>query len=348
MQVSVLASSAEERWDKGRVFELNFEFITSGRRMFPGVATSTVSAVSLSCTAADEATASDFSFSVVDAIKYGAAVAGQAVSTAMAWQRKAQRLSNDATNLLNMVSSLGGNSGRYAGGRTVGGLTGSPKSTTSTNTTADLVAQGSANRASVATAGTSLTNNAAALNPADIASSAQVLASATLASSVNPADAIRLISSLADFTPNDPTSDTPIGNAMGAMQSAMGDLFRRAAAAALARASSTYQPASADDAAAIQAQVCAVLDAEITIAGDDGQDDTFNALRAMRSAVVKDMSTRGAALASITTISVTRSLPASVLAQRLYRDPSRADELVIQANPRHPAFMPLSFKALSN
>lgn len=181
----------------------------------------------------------------------------------------------------------------------------------------------------------------------DFAVAAQELAAALLDASVNPADAIRLLSGLADFAPDDVTSSAPIGVAMAQMQGATGDLFRRAAVVALARASASYQPASADDAAALQVKVCALLDQEITIAGDQGQDTTFNALRAVRSAVVQDLSKRGAQLATMMTVTTRQTMPAPVLAQRLYRDPSRSDELVLQANPAHPAFMPTEFKALS-
>ncbi|MGI4938270.1 MAG: hypothetical protein ACRYF5_16255 [Janthinobacterium lividum] len=66
---------------------------------------------------------------------------------------------------------------------------------------------------------------------------------------------------------------------MAIVQSATGDLFRRAAVVALARASSSYQPSSADDAAAVSSMVCGMLDAEITLAGDQGADSTFLALR---------------------------------------------------------------------
>ncbi len=181
----------------------------------------------------------------------------------------------------------------------------------------------------------------------DFAAAAQGLASALLAATVNPADAIRLLSSLADFTPNDPTTSAPIGVAMAVMQSATGDLFRRAAVVALARASAAYQPASADDAAAVRDTVCGLLDNEIAIAGDQGEDGTFNALRAVRAAVAADLAKRGAALPSITTVTTPQAVPAPVIAQRLYRDPARADELVTQANPPHPAFMPTSFRALA-
>ena len=181
----------------------------------------------------------------------------------------------------------------------------------------------------------------------DFAGAAQALAAALSAAAVNPADAIRLLSSLADFTPDDVTSASPIGLATATMQSASGDLFRRAAVVAMARASAIYQPASVDDAAAVRTIVCAALDAEITIAGDQYEDATYAALRTLRAAVSADLTARGAGLPSIATVASNLPLPALALAQRQYRDQSRSDELVTQSDCIHPAFMPTSFKALS-
>lgn len=177
--------------------------------------------------------------------------------------------------------------------------------------------------------------------------SAQALAAALLAATTDPADAVRVLSNLAAFTPNAPTPSSGVGASMATMQGACGDLFRRAAVVALCRASTTYQPSSSDDAAALRTQICALLDAEILIAGNQGADATFNALRALRAAVVQDLTQRGAGLAPLTVISTPSPMPAPVLAQRVYRDSTRADELVLEANPIHPAFMPVAFQGLA-
>lgn len=184
--------------------------------------------------------------------------------------------------------------------------------------------------------------------PGEFATAAQELAAALYGAAIRPVDALRLLSILSSFYPEEGPSSSAIGEALDAIQSASGELFRRAAVVALARASADYEPTSADDAAAVRAMVCAALDAEITAAGDQGQDATFNALRAVRVAVAHDLATRGAGLASIIQVSSNLPVPAPVLAQRLYRTPGRADELVSQAAPIHPAFMPVKFKALSS
>jgi prophage DNA circulation protein len=62
---------------------------------------------------------------------------------------------------------------------------------------------------------------------------------------------------------------------------------------------------------------------------------------------VQDLTVRATSLAALTTVSLGAALPAPVLAQRLYRDSTRADELLQAVDPVHPAFMPMSFQALA-
>lgn len=182
----------------------------------------------------------------------------------------------------------------------------------------------------------------------DLATAAQALAAALLASAIDPADGICLLSSLADFEPGAVTSSSVVGTSMATMQDACGDLFRRAAVVAACRAAANYQPASTTDAANLQAVVTQLLDAEILIAGNQGEDGTFTALRALRAAVVQDLQARAAGLPGTIVVTVPAALPAPVLAQRLYRDPTRADELVTESGAPHPAFLPPGFTALSS
>jgi prophage DNA circulation protein len=136
---------------------------------------------------------------------------------------------------------------------------------------------------------------------------------------------------------------TDVSTAQGAAQA----LVRRAAIVAIARASAAYQPSSYDDAVRVRTQACELLDQEIDAAGDAGEDATYGALRALRRAVVADLTARGASLAPIAVFAFNAQLPDLVLAQRLYADVTRADGLVRQAAPQHPSFMPLSFRALA-
>ncbi|MBW9336194.1 hypothetical protein FEE59_22000 [Herbaspirillum sp. RU 5E] len=93
--------------------------------------------------------------------------------------------------------------------------------------------------------------------------------------------------------------------------------------------------------------VSSLISDEIQIAGDSGNDETYVALIGLRAAVIDDLNTRGARLSSMAEFSFSAPMNALALAQRLYRDPSRATELILQAAPVHPAFMPQEFRALS-
>jgi len=348
LKVSNIDFSVEERSEQGRVFEVRLSFIETGKRIFPGTETSTANDVESKVTAVVAASKVNFLSSIATAIKKGAAVVAAVVSKAAAWGRLAQRLVNDATNLYHMVSTLSGQIGRYFSGA---GLSGSSKTQTSQSTIATLIAAGSVSRAAVSTASDALSVSAAALSSStagDFADSVQSMVTALYSASVRPADAMRLLSSMMDTPANSTSSSSGVGSAITTVQGATDDLFRRTAVASVALASADYQPASADDAATVRTMVCDLLDSEIAIAGNQGEDETFNALRELRAAVSQDLTTRGAGLATIVTVTSIQPVPAPVLAQRLYRDPARADELVGQADPVHPAFMPVSFKALAS
>ena len=96
-----------------------------------------------------------------------------------------------------------------------------------------------------------------------------------------------------------------------------------------------------------RAIVVAALDSAISDAGDNGDDELYQALQALKAAAVADINARGAAVPELRIVSTPASLPSLVLAHRLYGDIGREAELVSRARPRHPAFMPTSFKALS-
>lgn len=351
--VGLMDFSVIERWDKGRYFELQFDFMESGVRVFPSAANSTSSLVSSALAALGLTAAAAFVARALSALAMGAAVVGMAVSTALTWYTTAKDLVGDARNLVSLVFSLPGEFGRFAGSATVPTFSkyqGAPLQPPATSVT-ELIQRATVNRAAVSTAAATLASAASSLDASSVdtfTGAAQQLAMAVLAATADPADGMRLLGQLAIFSPAVATTQSPIGAAMAAMQSACGDLFRRAAIAALAQASSTYQPTSADDAAQVRSNVTSLIDAEILIAGDQGEDQTYESLRALRSSVVQDLNARGAGLASITTVQVKAALPALVLATRLYRDAGRADELVSQGNPIHPAFMPSRFKALSS
>lgn len=160
LTVSLLDFSTVERWDQGRVFELNFVFIESGQRSFPEVETSTLDDVSAASILADIAVQADFVSGVSSALSYGSAVVRQATTVATSWGAIGTKLANDATGLCNTVGALQGSYGRYFGGRGVNPLSGVKASTA---TVSSLISQGVAARATVGTAVTNLINAASGL-----------------------------------------------------------------------------------------------------------------------------------------------------------------------------------------
>ena len=158
--------------------------------------------------------------------------------------------------------------------------------------------------------------------PQPLAAAAQATVATLVANSATPGDALRGLAPLASFT--------PVGADIGAAavartQTAL--LLRRAAVTAMVSAATAYQPASSQDAAAVRSFVVAFIDAEMQTAGDSGDDEVFAQMRALRTAVVDDLNSRGARLPAIRTVSHPTSLPAFVLAQRLYQDATREADL---------------------
>lgn len=345
LQLSLPELSIAEKAEDGLYFELTFTFVEAGQRLYPVNAASTPANTVAAATATNTAAAAAYSLRATTDFASGAAVINQALATTASFVSLATTLVGDATGIINTVASLAGPYGRYFGGRLLGAFVDDVIGDT-TDTVTSLIADGVAATAAVISAGAALT--ASIGTPATTATCAQSLASALLAATADPADGVRLTNELAQFVTATPVVGLdPIGLAMADIADASGDLFRRAAVAALAQASSTYQPASSNDAVTLMNTVTTALDNEINIAANQGEDATYAALRSLRIAVVQDLTTRGAPLAAMTTFTVNASLPAIVLALRFYRDAGRDAELVTQANPVHPLFMPQSFQALA-
>src|SRR5581483_7122054 len=352
LQVSVLGEQPFRETERGRVIEIQFSFIVGGDQVFPDIQSATGAASQASALAMFQAALGGFVTELRAALSLGSAVAHQVVDTVTGWSAQISGLANDATNLFSMLVSLptniSGTYGRYFGGGRVGfaNINVSPQASTGA-TTASLIAAGAANRASVAAAVAALNTAATGGDPATIGNAVQALAQALLAAIQDPRSALRLLGSLYGYTEEPVLGNSAIPLAILSAQTACLGLFRRATLQALAQAAAAYQPASADDAAAVRSQVCGLIDLEITTAGDAGDDDSYAALRQLRADVAQDLASRGAGLPDIVEVDSPAPVPSLVLAQRLYRDPARADQLVeFAGDVPHPAFLPARFKAL--
>jgi prophage DNA circulation protein len=343
-----------EKWDSARVFEIALAFTESGLREFPSDTTDTTADVDGAADDSTLAAAADFLHQVADAVKQGIAIVQQVVNTVTKWVGIVKNVINAARNLYNAIVGIPGYFGRFHGLLDSSSSGPVPRTHTATAVAVrQAIATGTQQRAAVVGSLGSMTAAAGALSsdPSTInafATSVQTVVANVLAACANPADAINALTQLAQFTPPALAQDaSPIGVAMATAQNATAALLRRSAVIGACQASARYLPTSYDDAAAMRAQMCALLDGEIQVAADAGQDETYQALRGLRAAVVADLTARGGQLSRVTTVTTPAPVPALVLALRLYRDPTRADELIQQADPIHPAFMPTSFKALA-
>ncbi len=344
------------QWDQGRYFAISFVCLESGERDFPSSDSDTGDATDSAADDADQAASEDYVDAmsgtdlltgISDAISHGAAVVNMVLQTVNSWVGMVIQAATNATSLFNMIVNLPGNFGRFFNGRTVGLSTTALQAQTGA-TVASLISQGITLQAGVVAACSTLQEAAEGTDPAATATAAQGAVAALLAAMADPQDAVTLLTGLVNFYPAAPTGVSIVGMAEAIVQTATGAMVRRAALAALARATALYQPSSANDAANLKTQVAAIIDSEIDVAGDSGDDASYSALIALRAAVVLDLDTRGAALPALQTVTTNESLPSLVLAQRLYQDVTRADELVTEADPVHPAFMPNSFQALTD
>lgn len=174
------------------------------------------------------------------------------------------------------------------------------------------------------------------------------LANALAASTVDPADAVRLLLPLVNWRPEIVPGGGPLRDVIQQAQDAMARTMRCAAIAALATACASYRPISYQDAFALRQTVCAAIDAEATLAADQGDDASYAALRNLRVAVAIDLASRGASLPALVEVTTPSSMPSLTEAWTLYQDTSREPGLVASADAPHPLFLPLSFPALAS
>jgi len=346
--INCLNIEIEERKDLGRVFEFTMLLMISGVRQYPGATQSIGDVLLAAADSLRDGALVDLARHVVADVQYGAAVVNQAVSTVLGYYQTAVGVVNSVNRVFNSVSTLSGNFGRLFGGGNTG-YSGANTKAPITVSAEDLLAASTAAAGLVLATGATLQLAAADIaDTEDYGVAANDFVQSVSATAVDPSDGMTMLSSLADYQASDNTTDSPIGQAMSDMGTACAAHLRRVTVAALAETCAQYQPSSQNQAVEIQISVTSIIDSEILIAGDAGDDTSYDALRALRRAVVTDLQQRGAGLSAIADFNFNASQPSLALANRIYRDPMRADGLVRQVNPIHPAFMPTSFQALAN
>ena len=104
---------------------------------------------------------------------------------------------------------------------------------------------------------------------------------------------------------------------------------------------------SSQDVFAAIAAVNGAFEAAEEYAADNRDPASYQALLALHAAVTQDLTTRAMSLPSLVTFTMPRILTSHALANRLYGDASRCDEIRAENKIIHPAFCPPSGTALS-
>lgn len=329
--VSVDGWSMSDDLDAGTRADIELNFIEFTQTSFLGISADTVAQVLSVAVLVDAAATAAFEVANVSG------ASGSAAS--QSWSSAVVAGGQDATALTNLASQLTAPAGQTYGHYFAGGTQGYATSAApyaSDTTVQALVSDAAAQRSAIGAASSTVAGDFAALTASTAAQAAadvQALIAALLAACADPADALRIMSAL--------VASAATG------QTGVDDLYRRAAVVAAVRAASSYQPSSYDDAMNVLDQVTSLIDDEITTAGDEGDDASYQAFKALRVRTVADLRARGGDLAALKVVSFPASLPALFLAERLYGDATRADELIREADPMHPLFMPTSFQALA-
>lgn len=106
-----------------------------------------------------------------------------------------------------------------------------------------------------------------------------------------------------------------------------------------------YSPRSHDDAVLVMRKARTVTETVLLLLADRTDDDSYDALNAQYTQFVTHWQTNYLSQQDVMKVTSRSPQPSLALANRLYQDASRADELVQAVSPVHPAFMPLSFTA---
>ena len=254
---------------------------------------------------------------------------------------------SEVTNVSNVLKSTFGNTkyGRYSKG-SIGGSSSSIGGTSSTadvdddQALTDLVtAQSIMDRKNITDTVGELNNSSTAdeyvQGVADVVNS--ILNSA---GSVN--DRISALEKLANST----STEYQQSDSSKAISATINTLIIVLCTGAMTSSAADANPTSRDEAEQLAQRVSQQLDEALVVVGDRADDELYNALLGIRTAFISTIMERSSGLSDLMSVTMTQPIPALTLANRLYQDASRADELIQEARIPHPAFMPLTMKVL--
>ncbi|HAT2288154.1 TPA: hypothetical protein I8190_005002 [Citrobacter freundii] len=334
--------------DSGRVFEFTLMVIESGLKVF---------AVTDSTTAGDSVgtnylkLASTAVASTLARIKGEIRGVTQAINTIKGtvtfWTNMVENTISEVTNVSNVLKSTFGNSryGRYSKGD-VGGNSSAISGNTSTadiendRELTDLVtAQSVMDRKNI-TDTVSILNNSS--TPDAFVQGVADVVNAILNSVGSINDRISVLERLAKSV----STEYQQSDSSKALSESMNTLIVVLCSGAMVCAATDANPTSREEAEQITQRAARQLDTALVLAGDRGDDDMYVSLLGVRTSFLSTMNARSSGLSELMQVTTIKPLPALTLANRLYQDASRADELVQEVRVPHPAFMPTTMKVL--
>lgn len=140
----------------------------------------------------------------------------------------------------------------------------------------------------------------------------------------------------------------PTADANGENQRALVALVEGSATTALAKVYAKATFAAGDDADAARSQLAGLIDRQSMAAAAVGDDTSYLAWQGCYRASTNDLTVRAKQVPALVTLTLGCAMPSLALAQRLYRDPGRAAELVSRNDAPHPLFMPPTIEALAS
>lgn len=319
--------------DAGGVYELDFTFTQSVDPTFPTAKTDFLSKINLGSLNLFSASGTLFG-DIISGVGIASSILTALPSVISGWTSLPQQMIGDAAAIGNSIKGLGADFGPYARGSAAPAPAGA--------TPASLQASAGLARAAAVAACNAATAAAATGVAANVVSAVQAVPSAVRAAIAEPTDQIRALLTIAAYAPVITAATDPVGLALSQVQTAAANLCLYATLAELANAAAAYNFTSYNQAAAVSSTVAAAISAGILTAGNAGADDVCQALRVLRAAVVQYLADIGAVLAPLRTVTFRAPLPSLTIAQRLYRDGNRSDELIRNAQPWHPAMMPMT------
>lgn len=334
--------------DAGRVFEFTLMAIESGLKVF---AVTGSSAAGKSVRTNYLKLVSTTVLSTIARIKGEIRGVTQAIktikSTIAFWTNMVDSTINEVTNVSNVLKSTFGNQryGRYSKG-SVGGSSSGVTGSVDTADTDDFQSLSDQVAAQSIMDRQEITDTASGLNNSTttddfVQRTADVInAILNCAGGVN--ERITALEKLANGTSTEYQQSTSGAE----IAETVNTLIIVLCSGAMAAAASESNPTSRDEAEQITRRVAEQLDAALLVAGDRSDDDLYSGLLLVRTSFLDTMATRSAGLSELMQFNSAQPLPALTLANRLYQDAGRADELIQESNVPHPAFMPTSMKVL--